>query len=246
MDAGPQLANAIAVGWLVLFWLGYPRLMAWLGRGRTSINVNMLALREAWMAGMLQRDFRVPDTALMGQVIQSVSFFASGTIIVVGALVGALARVESLAALSQDLMPGLPASPHSLRLCFLVLLTIFVQGFFRFTWALRQYNYFVTMLGAAPMPPIEAGRRARLAAAMSRALSLASANFNAGLRSYYFGFATLAWLIHPLLVPVTTFLALAVLVHRQFHSVTAATVAAVLAELDLDAPPRSGQLRQLL
>ncbi len=246
MDAGPQLANAIAVGWLVLFWLGYPRLTAWLGRGRTSINVNMLALREAWMAGMLQRDFRVPDTALMGQVIQSVSFFASGTIIVVGALVGALARVESLAALSQDLMPGLPASPHSLRLCFLVLLTIFVQGFFRFTWALRQYNYFITMLGAAPMPPIEAGRQARLAEAMSRAMSLASASFNAGLRSYYLGFATLAWLIHPLLVPITTTLTLAVLVHRQFYSLTASTIAIVLDELGIDERPQPSHPRQIL
>ena len=137
MDLGPRAADAVALGWLVLCWLGYPRLMAWIGRRRSSINVDMLALRRAWMAGLLQRDFRVPDTALMGQVIQSVAFFASGTIIVVGALVGALARVESLAALSQGLMPSLPASPQSMRLCLLVLLAIFVQGFFRFTWALR-------------------------------------------------------------------------------------------------------------
>ena len=47
---------------------------------RNSINADMLTLRQAWMAGMLQRDFRVPDTALMGQVIQRVSFFASGPI----------------------------------------------------------------------------------------------------------------------------------------------------------------------
>lgn len=197
MDLGVQVANGIALGWLLLLWLGYPRLMARLGRHRSSINMDMLALRRAWMTSLLERDFRVPDTGLMGQVMQSVAFFASGTIIVVGALVGALARVESLAELSQDLLPGLPASPHSLRLCLLVLLAIFVQGFFRFTWALRQYNYFITMLGAAPMPPIEAGRQARLAEAMSRAMSLASASFNAGLRSYYLGFATLAWLIHP-------------------------------------------------
>jgi uncharacterized membrane protein len=246
MDLGPRTADALALGWLVLCWLGYPRLMAWIGRRRSSINADMLALRRAWMAGMLQRDFRVPDTALMGQVIQSVAFFASGTIIVVGALVGALAQVESLASLSQGLMPGLSASPESMRLCLLVLLAIFVQGFFRFTWALRQYNYFITMLGAAPMPPLETGRHARLADAMSCALSLGSANFNAGLRSYYFGFATLAWLIHPLLVPVTTTLTLAVLVHRQFYSVTASTVAAVLVELELAKRPEPSRLSRLL
>ena len=102
------------------------------------------------------------------------------------------------------------------------------------------------MLGAAPMPPLEPGRHARLADAMSRALSLASANFNAGLRSYYFGFATLVWLIHPLLVPVTTTLTIAVLVHRQFYSVTASTVAAVLAELELAERPEPSRLSQLL
>lgn len=246
MDLGLRVADLVALSWLVLCWLGYGRLMAWFGRGRSSINVDMLALRRAWMAGMLQRDFRMPDTALMGQVIQSVAFFASGTIIVVGALVGALAQADSLAALSHEFMPGLPATAQSMRLCLLVLLAIFVQGFFRFTWALRQHNYFVTMLGAAPMPPVEAGRHARLADAMSRALSLASANFNAGLRSYYFGFAALAWLLHPLLVPITTSLTIAVLVHRQFYSVTAATIAAVLRELDLAERPEPEHLKQLL
>lgn len=246
MDLGLGAIDAAALVWLMLCWLGYGRLMAWIGRRRSSINVDMLALRRAWMAAMLQHDFRMPDAALMGQVIQSVAFFASGTIIVVGALVGALVQVDSLVDLSHDLAPGLAASPQSMRLCLLVLLAIFVQGFFRFTWALRQHNYFVTMLGAAPMPPLEAGRHARLADAMSRALSLASSNFNAGLRSYYFGLAALAWLVHPLLVPLTTSFTVAVLVHRQFFSVTAATIAAVIQELDVAERPQREHLRQLL
>src|SRR5215217_5714651 len=218
MSPDPGAVDAIVLAWLALCWLGYPRLVALIGRRRPSIDSSMLAMRKVWMYGMLHRDFRVPDTMLMGQVIQSVAFFASGTIIVVGALVGALARVDSLAAFSEGFASGVPTSPESIRLALLALLGIFIYGFFMFTWTLRQYNYCITMIGAAPMPPLEAGRHQRLADAMSRSLSLAAANFNAGLRNYYFGFATLTWLIHPLLVPIMITLTFAVLIHRQVYS----------------------------
>jgi uncharacterized membrane protein len=69
--------------------------------------------------------------------------------------------------LTEDLALGIPSSPGSIRLCLLVLLAIFVHGFFKFTWALRQYNYGITMIGAAPMPPLEAERHRRLADAIA-------------------------------------------------------------------------------
>jgi uncharacterized membrane protein len=102
------------------------------------------------------------------------------------------------------------------------------------------------MIGAAPMPPLEAARHRRLADAMSHALSLASASFNDGLRNYYFGFATLGWLVHPLLVPLTMSLIVAMLLRRQLSSATASSVALVLADLDLAERPGSDRLRGLL
>ena len=145
MIPNSQAMDAIVLAWLALCWLGYPRLVALIGR-RRPINSSMLAMRKVWMYGMLHRDFRVPDTMLLGQVIQSVAFFASGTIIVVGALVGALARVESLASFSEGFAPGVPTSPESIRLALLALLGIFIYGFFKFTWTLRQYNYCIAMM----------------------------------------------------------------------------------------------------
>ena len=129
MFLDPWTMDAMVLAWLALSWLGYPRLVALIGRRRPSIDSSMLAMRKVWMHGMLHRDFRVPDTMLMGQVIQSVAFFASGTIIVVGALVGALARVDSLAAFSEGFAPGVPTSPESIRLALLALLGIFIYGF---------------------------------------------------------------------------------------------------------------------
>jgi uncharacterized membrane protein len=183
---------------------------------------------------------------LLGQVIQSVAFFASGTIIVVGALVGALARVDSLATFSEGFALGVPNSPESIRLALLALLGIFIYGFFMFTWTLRQYNYCIAMIGAAPMPPIEAGRHSRLADALARSITGATLSFNAGLRCYYFAFATLAWFLHPLLVPVTTALTMIMLIRRQFYSGAAANIAAVLAEYSLADLPDPNHLKQIL
>ena len=56
----------MVLAWLALCWLGYPRLVALIGRRRPSIDSSMLAMR-VWMYGMLHRDFRVPDTMLMGR-----------------------------------------------------------------------------------------------------------------------------------------------------------------------------------
>ena len=246
MIPDPRAMDAIVLAWLALCWLGYPRLVALIGRRRPSIDSSMLAMRKVWMYGMLHRDFRVPDTMLMGQVIQSVAFFASGTIIVVGALVGALARVDSLAAFSEGFAPGVPTSPESIRLALLALLGIFIYGFFMFTWTLRQYNYCIAMIGAAPMPPIEAGRHSRLADALARSITGATLSFNAGLRCYYFAFATLAWFLHPLLVPVTTALTMIMLIRRQFYSEAATNIAAVLAEYSLADLPDPNHLKRLL
>src|SRR3954463_9107125 len=211
MTLDPRAMDTMVLAWLALSWLGYPRLVALIGRRRTSIDSSMLTIRKVWMYGMLHRDFRVPDTMLMGQVIQSVAFFASGTIIVVGALVGALARVDSLAAFSEGFALGVPSSPESIRLALLALFAIFIYVFLKSPWPLRQYNYCIAMIGAAPMPPIEAERHARLADALARSLSSTMLNFNAGLRCYYFAFAALAWFLHPLFVPVTTTLTLIML-----------------------------------
>ncbi len=246
MSLGPSAVDVLMLVWLFLCWLGYPRLVALIGRRRTSIDLDMLAIRRAWMDSLLHRDFRVPDTMLMGQIIQSVSFFASGTIIVVGALVGALARADSLTAFSKGFALGMPPSPASIRLVLLTLLAIFIYAFFKFTWTIRQYNYCVAMIGAAPMPPLDAERHTRLADAMGRSLTSASMSFNTGLRCYYFAFAALAWFLHPLLVLVTTLLTMTMLIRRQFYSEVASNISAVLAEFRQVERPEPDRLKRLM
>jgi uncharacterized membrane protein len=72
----------------------------------------------------------------------------------------------------------------------LLLAIVFVYAFFKFTWALRQYNYVTIVIGAAP-PHTEAGTPAALQFALRAGgfANRAATNFNKAMRSYYFGIA---------------------------------------------------------
>ena len=56
------------------------------------------------------------------------------------------------------------------------------------------------------------------AARTARVLSMAANQFNQGLRSYYFGLATLAWFINPWLFILASAGVVFVLYRREFHS----------------------------
>jgi uncharacterized membrane protein len=100
------------------------------------------------------------------------------------------------------------------------MMLIFVHGFFKFAWSMRQFNYCALIVGAAPntLDPVEED----FAYARGGALvaSLAAKHFNHGMRAYYFGMATLSWFLHPLaLLPSALFVVL-VLYRREFRSRT--------------------------
>ena len=100
-------------------------------------------------------------------------------------------------------------------LIILVLGVIFVHAFFKFTWALRQFNYCAVLIGAAPKSADNA--YAQRAAEVS---TNASKDFNQGLRAYYFSLAALGWFIHPWMFVAATTLVTVVLHLREHHSTT--------------------------
>ena len=115
-----------------------------------------------------------------------------------------------------DMIVATPRSVFELKL--ILLTAIFVFAFFKFTWAIRQYNYCSAMIGASPATAAPEEVRQRLADHAAAVLSLGVTTFNGGLRAYYFAVATLGWLAHPLVfIGLTTWMA-AILVIRQFRS----------------------------
>jgi uncharacterized membrane protein len=93
---------------------------------------------------------------------------------------------------------------------------VLAHGVFLLTWALRQMNYIVALIGAVPAPPVEGGEA--LAEAMAGVLSSALTTFNSGIRSYYFALAALTWMAGPAVLASVSALLMAVLLHRQRFS----------------------------
>ncbi len=225
--AGP--AELAAVGWFLVAWVGYTWLAdhsRWAGR---TITAAMMRHRRAWMREMLERDQRIVDTQVAGNLITGVSFFASTTIVVVGGLLALLgAQAEAAAALGA--LPGArPLTPEGWAARMILLLLVFIYAFFKLAWAFRLSSYASILIGAAPRTREDATadeRRAAEAHAERTALVIARVAFhvNRGLRAYFFALAALAWFVHPWLFMAATTAVLGVLYRREFRSRALAAV----------------------
>ena len=224
MIAGLTTLDLVALAWFTVLWLGYARLVDRPIWPRPNINRAMHAYRAAWMRQMVQRDNRITDANLIGHVMQSVSFFASTTIIVVAALLSALGGIDVIRAAVAEL-PFAQAAPKSAwQFKVLLLVGLFVYAFFKFSWSIRQWNYCCVLLGTAPPAPVPEKEAAIVAGRAARIASSASLNFNAGLRAYYFALGMLAWFVHPLAFMATTAWVMGVLAWRQFRSPAAEAI----------------------
>lgn len=213
--------DALVPLWLVVAWIGYVTLADHPRRGRTTLMARMHQYRQAWMRRMLGRDNRIVDTQIVSLLVQNISFFASSTILIVGGFVAVLgARDQAMGILAE-----IPFAAHTgdtlWDVKILTLIIIFVYAFFKFTWALRQFNMLSILIGAAPLPgegtEADAERFARIN-------SLAGDEFNRGIRAYYFGLAAVFWFVQPgVFVAVTTLIVL-VLYRRDFMSQTYAAM----------------------
>jgi uncharacterized membrane protein len=204
---------------------GYGSLFDGRFRRPSSIDAKMTGIREVWMMRLLDRDNRITDTTLAGHSIRSITFFASTTLILIAALVGVLGSAQRVHAATVNLSVLFGGGSQALfELKVFLVVAIFVYAFFKFTWAIRQFNYFSAVIGSAP----EAGSPtldSQFARRMALLLSHGFWHFNAGVRAYYFALAALAWFVHPLLFIAATALIPLVLVRRQLYSGTAHDIA---------------------
>jgi uncharacterized membrane protein len=216
LDASPL--DFAALTWFLIVWLGYGRVSDRVTGRAVSLNHHMVALREIWMTRMLQRDNRIMDSQLIGHSIHSVTFFASTTMLVLAGLVGVFGGVDRVYEVVGALSFAVQTSKQFFEAKMLLVIGIFVYGFFKFTWSLRQFNYLCALIGSAPLPPVPPEQRGETARTTAMMLTEAMSSSNAGMRSYYFAFAAIAWFIQPWLFIAATTWMLAVLVARQVRS----------------------------
>ena len=215
------LHNVIAIIWFIVCWVGYTRYAIWKGRDTPCLASVMHLYREDWMRRLLMRDNRIADASVIANLERNASFFASSTLIILAGVLTVLGSTERAVSILADLPFVQSATRGISEVKLLSIALVFIYSFFTFSWCMRQYNFAAMMVGAAPMISernvTEAERRA-FAERTARVISLAANQFNLGLRSYYFGLATLAWFINPWVYMLATAGVVFVLYRREFHS----------------------------
>ena len=212
-------------------WLLYEPILKSVSRQAGAINTNMTVVRRAWMLAMARRESRFIDGQLMGHALNSASFFASANLIIIAAAAGALFGGESTyrSVVGVALLDRVPRIVFEIKLG---LVTIaLVRGLLDFIWSIRQMNYTLAAIGAAP-ESASAEQRKAYGEATASLINPALSSFNAGVRGYYFALAAAAWLIGPIPFLAATMGAMALLIWRQSASRTAKGIAAIRAILD--------------
>lgn len=227
--SGTRILTELSLTWLdiaaslffVLSWAGYAAFAQWRSNAVPTLHNTMDGYRRQWMVRMIERDNRMVDVNIMRNLTRSSQFFASTTMLVLGALIALMGYVQQ----ALDVVSGLPftvkASQRLLEIKIMLMVLIFVYAFFKFSWAIRQLGFCSTLIGAAPKQPRDnpeqyAADINRLAAVTS----YAGTNFNDGLRAYYFALAAMTWFLHPYLMLIATAWVVYVLYHREFESRT--------------------------
>lgn len=211
----------LALLWFLGAWVGYSWFTKTQGEKRKSLIATTNRYRSYWMHWATSRDPRVLDGIITQNLSSTPAFFSSTTIIVIGGLFALLGSTDKAAELVQDIPFAQRTSVLIFDLKVLVMISIFVFSFFRFTWSMRQYTFVALLIGSMPDPKdFDSGKfdRAMFSQRAGRMLGMAAETFNDGLRGYYFAFAVIAWFFSPFAFAFATAAVLMILYSREYHS----------------------------
>lgn len=211
----------MAFAWFAFAWLGYEEFTNRYSEGNTtSLLMLMHRYRLEWMRQVMRRDNRITDMTCLGNLTRSVSFFASTSILIALGALSLFSYREKIQEMVESIPFAAISSPVMWDIKVFVLALIFVHAFFKFTWSLRQYNYVMVYIMAAPMSYEHVETHAEYAERGAKMLTNASRHFNLGLRAFYYGFALISWFFHAYAFIFTTLIVVGVLYRREFHSNT--------------------------
>lgn len=213
------LADWAGLAFFFVAWVGYAVFARRRARTRPSFLGSSNRVRRQWMLQTTYREVRVLDGVVVQQMSGTASFFASTTILIIGALVAVIGSTEK----ASDLVRELPFAARTSLLVFdfklVVLAAIFVYAFFRFTWSIRQYSTGVLMVAAVPeADAVTDAAREAFADRAGRVMGLAAESFNDGLRAYYMSFAAVSWFVSPWAMVAASAGVVWVLFRREFRS----------------------------
>jgi len=212
--------DAVALGVFVALWAAYQWYADYSDTPRPRLGREMDRYLREWLTRMVERDNRMVDVNVMRNLTRSSQFFASTTMLILGALVALMGYAEQAANVVADLPFTQQVSRRLWEIKILVMLLVFVYGFFKFSWSIRQFGLAAILVGATHKPTADTALYAVHTERISVIVAFANRNFNQGLRAYYFGLAALTWFLHPALMIAMTLAVIYVLHTREFRSVT--------------------------
>ncbi len=205
------------IGLLVLAWL----VSGWFSEhppaALPSVSWLMEEYRRDWMKIFVTRQPRIFDATLIDSLRQGTAFFASACMIAIGggiAVIGNAAVVQRIA----DELPINGTGPD-IAVKMLPVIAFLANALLKFVWAHRLFGYCSILMAAVPNDPDDplAFHRAGQAAEIN---ITAAKSFNRGLRSIYYALAAIGWLLGPWGLLTGTALATAILIRREFASVS--------------------------
>lgn len=230
----PHALDLISACIFLVCWLGYEPILARLARSRGGgINQDMDVVRIAWMRRMAKREVRIMDTNLIGHALNTASFFASTNLLVIAAAAGLLFGGEATLEALRDVSILERAPDWLIELKIALVVATLARGLLDFIWAIRQLNYCVALIGAAPEHDARDDRFWRAAAGV---LNPALAFFNRGVRAYYFALAAAAWLLAGWAMALGALAAFWLLAFRQLFSPAAKAAREARLLLQSEAP----------
>jgi uncharacterized membrane protein len=209
----------LALSIFSIVWFGWPLLNSLFPNDLSS---KMTPYRDRWALQILNHADRISDVGVARNLMASVSFFASTTVLLVGGLVGILGAADQIVPVLQKstfFSHYELTSQSAFELKVATMLALFVHAFFKFGWSIRLHAYSTILIGATPTPELADTDEAQdLAKRIAQLSALASNHYASGVQSYYLSAALFAWFVHPIAMMAVLFVTAGVMVHREYFS----------------------------
>ena len=217
LPSGDAVALIVALG----LWVGFEFLIEHSRWAPRTLTAAVNGQRRAWMRLAMDRDFRIVDATLLGNLMHSISFLASASLIILGVIGAALGAVGTDMELVQQKIPFLrPETAAEIETKLVLIGVIFIFSFLNFTWSLQQFNFCCILLGASPRETISDAAKETYANRVARLANRGGRSFSRGLRGFYYALAGIGWFIHPLALIGASVLVTLILGRREFFSVS--------------------------
>ena len=224
MDICPL--NIFSFFWFLSCWVGYSLFARKQAKKRNSLSSVLYRYRKEWVLKLSKSGMSEVDSDLLGSLERQVSFMASTSLLILVSL------VTVLSAASEDFMDMSSlqfvddVSLEIVQMKLLLMIFIFVYGFFTFSWALRQYGFCFILFGSSfntvryykDNDKYQAQAVPRDFKAVAKVLDRAAHSYNYGIRAYYFAMAALVWFINDWFFMAACAVVIFVLYRREFMS----------------------------